>query len=108
MNNLEKLAKLFEERTNPFNIPVAQGNVISANPLQVQYGDSIILDKSHLVVNRLLVEGFEVEYTDDSDSGTAIKTITIKDALQVGDSVILIPDADHETWYLIAKAGVIS
>jgi hypothetical protein len=82
--------------------------VISASPLQVQFGDSIILDKTQLVVNRLLAEGFSVQYTDDSDSGTAIKTITIQDPLQDGDAVILFPDSEHKTWYLIAKVGNIS
>lgn len=103
MSNLEKLANLFIERTNPFQLPIAQGSVISTSPLQVQFGDSIILDASHLIVNRILAEGFIVEYTDTSDSGTETKTITIKDPLQVGDKVILIPDSEHKTWYLIAK-----
>lgn len=106
--SIEKLANLFKERSNPFHVPVAQGDVISTNPLQVQFGDSIILDKSHLVVNRLLAEGFTVDYTDTSDNGTTTKTITIQDPLQVGDKVILVPDSDHKTWYLIGKVGVIT
>lgn len=108
MSNLEKLANLFIERTNPFQLPIAQGNVISASPLQVQFGDSIILDASHLIVNRLLAEGFTVDYTDTSDSGTVTKTITIKDPLKVGDKVILSPDSDHKKWYLVGKVGVIT
>lgn len=107
MSNLEKLANLFIERTNPFNIPVGQGNVISVSPLQVQFGDSIILDASHLIVNRILAEGFTVDYEDDNGTSITTKTITIKDPLQVGDKVILIPDSEHKTWYLTGKVGVI-
>jgi hypothetical protein len=94
--SIEALAKLFIDRNNPFHVAVAQGNVISANPLQVQYGESIILDKSHLVVNRLHAEGFTVG------------SLTISDPLQIGDEVILIPDSEHKTWYLVAKVGVIT
>jgi hypothetical protein len=108
MNNLEKLAQLFAERTNPFHIPVAQGKVISTSPLKVQFGDSIVLSKDHLVVNRLLAEGFTVNYEDDNGTTTVTKSITIQDPLQVGDSVILIPDIDHKTWYLAAKVGEIT
>lgn len=103
MNNLEKLAKMFKDRTNPFHVPIAQGKVISASPLKVQFGESIILDSTHLIIDRLLAEGFPVQY---DDNGTT-KTLTIQDPLQVGDAVILIPDSEFQTWYLIGKVGTI-
>lgn len=107
MNNIEKMAKLFADRTPKFHVPVAQGNVISIDPLQVQFGDSIILTKDHLVINKLLAEGFTVQYADDNGSGTVMRDLTIKDPLQVGDAVILFPDKDHKVWYLIAKVGTL-
>jgi len=108
MNNIEKLAKLFSDRTNPFHLPAVQGNVVSISPLKVQYGNSIILDSTNLVVNRLLAEGFTVEYTDDNGTTTVTKTITVRDPLEIGNLVILIPDAEFKKWYLIAKVGAIS
>jgi hypothetical protein len=109
-SNMEKLAQLFKDRTNPFHIYVCTGTVISANPLQVQFGDSIILTKDHLVVSQLYAEGFTVQYTDQTDDqgATVTRTLTIKDSLQQGDQVMLVPDGDHKAWYLVGKVGTVT
>ncbi len=81
-SNMEKLAKLFNDRTNPFHIYVCTGTVISVSPLQVQFGDSIILTKDHLIVAAHLLAGYkrQIEIDDAqlsdivSSSGTTTLT----------------------------------
>lgn len=104
MDSVQRLAQLFKDRNNPFHIYVATGTVVSDSPLQVQFGDSIVLTTDHLVVAKLNAEGFTIQY---DDNGIA-KTLTIVDPLQPGDHVILVPDADHKMWYLVGKVGTIA
>jgi hypothetical protein len=85
MSNLQKLANLFAERTNPTYINITTGLVISESPLRVQYGESVILDETHLVIS------------------SRIETLS----LQSGDKVILVPDNDFNKWYMLDKVGSI-
>lgn len=107
MGNLDKLAKLFADRTNPYTINITVGEVLSASPLRIQYGDSIILEERHLIVADSLVNGFTGEYEDDNGSAVETKTITVKNPLEQGDQVILIPDTEFKTWFLLDKVGVL-
>lgn len=106
--SIEKLAKLFSDRDNPTHPPIMVGQVISSSPLKVQYGDQIVLTTDELIVNKLNADGFTVQYTDSTDTTTNNRTLTIKDPLNPGDQVILIPDKDLKKWYLVGKAGVIT
>jgi hypothetical protein len=106
MNGIEKFAKLFIERNNPYHINIDIADVVSTSPLRIKYGDSIILQSDKLILNNILKDGFTVEYTDTSDSGTATKQITIKDSLQIGDKVMIVPDNDFKLWYVISKAVI--
>lgn len=81
ISNLDKLTKLFSERTNPYHINITTGKVIGLEPLEVQYGDKIILRKTHLIISNTIA----------------------KSLLQLGDKVILVPDNDFKKWYVIDK-----
>jgi len=105
MNSIEKMAQLFKERNNPSVITITTGTVISASPLRVQWGDLVILEAESLVVASLVKTGFTVEYTDENETGTTTKEVTIVDPLEAGDEVILVPDVDLKRWYIIDKVG---
>lgn len=81
MTNLEKLAQLFKERNNPNHINITTGVVISINPLQIKWGDSVILKSDSLV----------------KASGLS--------NIELNDTIIMIPDLDYKKWYLIDKVG---
>ena len=105
MNSIEKLAQLFKDRDNPYIINATAGEVISTGPLKIKWGESIILGEKDLVVGSILKTGFSVPYTDDNNAGTITKSITIINPLSIGDKVILLPDTDFKTWYVIDKVG---
>lgn len=141
-SNLAKMAQLFKERENKFQIPVCTGTVISASPLKVKFGDSVVLTKDHLVVADHLLGGYKREIeidtaqlsdlassggsiTLESSSGSSTDTITnldipsatatkitatmtYTDTLVEGDQVILIPDLDYKTWFLVGKVGTVT
>lgn len=98
MSSIDKLAKLFNERDNKYHINITTGIIVSADPLKVKWGESIIIEEQDLIVAKLLKDGFVVNYTDDN--GTSIIT-----PLQAGDKVIMLPDNDFKNWYLIDKVG---
>jgi hypothetical protein len=103
MSNLDKLAKLFSARDNPFLINITKGDVISVNPVRIKYGDNIILEAKHLYIADSLISGYSGEYTDDNGTTTETKNVTVKNSLQVGDKVMMIPDTSFKYWYIIDK-----
>lgn len=105
MNSIEKLAQLFKDRDNPYIINATVGEIISATPLKVKWGESIIIDEKDLVIGNILKTGFSVEYTDDNGTGVITKSIAIVNPLSIGDKVIILPDVDFKTWYVIDKVG---
>ncbi len=105
MNSIEKLGQLFKDRDNPYIVNVTVGEVLSAAPLKIKWGDSIIIEEKNLIVANLLKNGFVVQYTDDTGSGIVSRNLTIKNPLGVGDKVIILPDLDFRTWYVIDKVG---
>lgn len=99
-SNLAKLAKLFADRTNPFYINVTTGTVISASPLKIQFGDSIVLDDTHLVVAAYLLSGYQRQIEIDSAvistlaaaTGTATMTPSGGTATDYTISNLSVPD----------------
>ena len=103
MTNLEKMAQLFNSRNNPEAIGITTGKVVSTNPLKISWGDSVVLDNDKLIVANLLKNGFSVDYLDDNGTSTTTRTLTIRNSLQQGDTVIMIPDSNYKLWYVIDK-----
>lgn len=105
MSSIEKLGQLFRDRDNPYIINVTVGEVISTAPLKVKWGDNIILEGKNLIVSKTLKTGFSVSYTDDNGITVKTKTIIVINPLINGDKVIMFPDTDFKTWYVIDKVG---
>jgi hypothetical protein len=103
--SIEKLAQLFKERNNPYIINATTGKVISASPLKIQWGQNIIIEEENLLVANILKTGFTVTYTDTTIEASTDRSLTIKNPLEVGDEVILLPDTDFKKFYVIDKVG---
>ena len=83
MSSLDKLADLFKERENPVQINITIGEVLSTDPISIQFGPEVVLRKKHLYVSHSL-------YTSNK--------------LSAGDKVMMIPDNALKFWYVIDKA----
>lgn len=103
--NLKELAEMFKQRDNPNSIGITIGEVIKVSPIEIKYGDSIILKDSHLVIVDSLKNGHTAEYEDDNGTSTVTKTITIKNVLTVGDKVIMIAANSNQKYFVIDKVG---
>lgn len=104
MSNLDKLANLFVERNNPFQISITIGEVIAISPIRIKYGENVILESRHLYIADSLISGYTGEYTDDNGTSTVTKNVTVKNELKSGDKVIMIPDNNFKKWYVIDRA----
>ena len=65
----------------------------------------MILGEKHLKVSNLLSNGFEIEYEDHDGDLNTTRTLVIKNSLQIGDEVIMVPNNEHTAWYVIDKVG---
>lgn len=104
MTNLEKFAELFNQRNNDNHINITTGIVLSTEPLKVRWGENVIIESKDLIIANLLKNGFTVEYQDNNGLTIELKTMTIVNPLQNGDEVIMIPDKQYKTWYVLDKA----
>lgn len=107
-----ELARLFKERDNNNPLGPVVGIVVSPPPaIQVSLGDKILLDSSDLIIASKVLEGYERKVSIDGVSTTDPLPISkiegnliYKDTLKPGDSVILVPSADEQTYFLIDRA----
>lgn len=104
-SSIDKLAQMFKDRDNKFFVNVTTGEVISASPLKVKWGENIILEGNSLVVSNLLKTGFRLEYTDDAYTSVITRQLQVINPLKVGDKVIMLPDTDFKIFYVIDKVG---
>ncbi|SDZ19463.1 DUF2577 family protein [Tindallia californiensis] len=58
MKNIDKLAKMFEERENNTIITATIGEVLSMSPPRIKYGDNIILERDRLVFSNHVLNGY--------------------------------------------------
>ena len=75
------------------------GKVISVSPLKVQITNQFIIPASLLVVPKQLTK-FTVDITDDEDNK---KTITIHNALKVGDRVALLRKQGGQSYFILDR-----
>lgn len=76
-------AKMFKARDNKPQEGAATGKIITVSPLSLSLGDEIILDNEDLVISSRVHELY----------------------LKVGDSLMLIPTANGQKYYVIDKVG---
>lgn len=103
MNSIDKLAKLFSDRDNPSHINITIGEVISAAPIRIKYGENVILESKHIYIAHSLLNGYTVDFEDDNGTTIVTKEITIKNELASGDKVIMVPDNSFKHWFVIDK-----
>jgi hypothetical protein len=112
MNGINELAMMFKDRDNkPYLGPII-GTIIAAPPeIKVSCFDGkVILDKSKVVIAASVLNGYARKTTIDGASATPSPVtqisgnLTFTDTLTSGDSVILIPSQDKQTYFLIDKA----
>lgn len=128
MDSIVELASMFKERDNKPYMGPQVGVVISPPPgLKVRLGDTIILDKDHLIIAAQVMPQYEREVnfsgrgkvtlvkppppepvvTSDTwgmESTSLEGSLKFTDTLQEGEEVILIPSTDIQTYFLIDKA----
>jgi len=103
MNNLDKLVSMFKERQNPNHPGIVVGEVISASPLRIKYGNGAIMEPRHISISYSLLNGISGEYEDNNGTTIETKTVTVKHSLQPGNKVMMIPDNSLKRWYVFDK-----
>jgi hypothetical protein len=96
-DSIDRLARTIAEmyrqnRPRPSTAPRI-GKVVSTSPLKVQWGDRVLLEEDRLVVPRMLRDGLEVTVEGS--------TYTILSPITAGDEVLIAPDEDLKTWYIL-------
>lgn len=88
------------EASKPVN--VCFGQVVSASPLQINVEQKMILGKTQLILSRNVTD-FKTMVTAQLEIE---KEITIHNALEVGDEVILIRQQEGQKYIVIDRIGV--
>ena len=88
------------EASKPVN--VCFGQVVSASPLQINIEQKMILGKAQLILSRNVTD-FKTMVTVQLETE---KEITIHNALEVGDEVILIRQQGGQKYIVIDRIGV--
>ncbi|UPW82721.1 DUF2577 domain-containing protein [Lysinibacillus sp. Ag94] len=115
MDALTVLAKMFDDNKNPKPISMSTGTIISPPPnVQIQLNDVVILRNHQLVFAANVLEDYEreaelegdIRFTDSTFQTFEAKDVKArtKDTLKEGDEVILMPTADENLYYVLAKA----
>lgn len=115
MDAITDLAKMFNDNKNPKPISMSTGTVISPPPnAQIRLNDTVILYNNQLVFAAHILEDYEreielegdIRFTDSPFQTFEAKEVrsTTKDTLKEGDEVILLPSADEQLYFVLAKA----
>ena len=87
------LAEMYKaNRPRPSTAPRI-GTVVSVDPIKVQWGDRVVLGEDKLVIPRLYHEGLKITIGGS--------TYTVMPPIAVGDNVMIAPNEDLKTWYLL-------
>ncbi|PSJ69510.1 hypothetical protein C7J99_09825 [Brevibacillus brevis] len=65
------IVDLYNENRNPPSTAPRVGTVVSVTPLKIQYGESIVLERRHLIIGESLMPGYKrtIELTELQMSG---------------------------------------
>lgn len=114
--SITELAKMFKERENIIPLGVMIGVVESPFPdIKIRIDNKILLDKKMLIFGKSILKGYEREIEIPSTSVTGADSkgdghismgipkgkIIYKDSVKVGDSVIVVPTVDNQTYFVI-------
>ena len=95
-NAIKQLSQAVTEQGKPTDI--RYGKVISTSPLRVQISTELTLPQSVLVVPKSLTD-HTVEVMIDN----VIKPMTIRNALKVGDKVLLLRQQGGQSYIILDK-----
>lgn len=115
MDSITALARMLKENENPKPVSMSTGIVISPPPnAQIRLNDTVILYNNQLVFAAHILEDYEreielegdIRFTDSPFQTFEAKEVksTTKDTLKEGDEVILLPTADEQLYFVLAKA----
>lgn len=112
MDGITELAMMLKARNNPTVQGVCTGSVLSASPLKIAANNFVLEGDALIVAEHLLPHKREtsatVTQTAVGDHGThnhAVTDMTFTDGLKPGDSVIVIPSADNQRYFIVGKVG---
>jgi len=96
-DSIDRLARTIAEmykqnRPRPSTAPRI-GTVVSVSPLKVRWGNSVLLAEDRLFVPRMYREGLKITIGGS--------TYTVMPPISVGDDVIIAPDEDLKSWYIL-------
>lgn len=133
MDALTVLARMFKDNENPISVSMSTGIVITPPPrAQIRLNETVILYNNQLVFAAHILDDYEREIElegelkfNDANCGTIVNAAgtgsivalnvdttfeakkvksTTKDTLKEGDEVILLPTADEQLYFVLAKA----
>lgn len=100
----KKLAEMYKENRNPPSTSPRVGTVLQASPLEIQWGDNVLLKEYKLFVPRTFREGHTIPYRWQDTNGNMVDDqIIFKISLVPGDKVMIIPDEYLKMWYIVEK-----
>ena len=80
------------------------GKVISVSPLKVQITSQLVIPSSLLTVPRHLTNyTVEVDISDDGEGNGGRKSMTIRNALKVGDNVALLRKQGGQQYFIVDR-----
>lgn len=78
------------------------GTVVSTSPLKVQVTNQFTIPEKLLIVPQNLKD-YSVRISEDGDTPTGEKTITIHNALRLGDRVALLRKTGGQSYYILDR-----
>lgn len=88
------------ESTKPVNI--CFGEVINTSPLQIDIEQKMVLNKAQLILSRAVTDyTTAIEVQNEGEQ----RVITMNNALQIGDNVMLIRQLGGQKYFVIDRIG---
>lgn len=98
----KKLADLHKDNRNPPSLAPRKGHVVQSSPLKIQWGDKVLLTEEKLILPKLYREGMMIPNRYKNNVGDMVEeTLLWKPELAIGQEVLLMPDDQLRSWYVI-------
>jgi hypothetical protein len=106
MSNLDRLAKklveMHTQNMNPLSTAPQIGTVVKVDPLEISWGDGILIKADKLFLPKLYLTGHLIPNRYKDTNGSMVdETLTWKVELSIGDRVVVIPDQNYKMFYLV-------
>lgn len=103
-SNATSIKQLFQKMADPIGSELLQGTVISTNPLRIQMANDskLILSKLSVVIPKHLTN-YQITTMIEDSTGSREATITVQNALQIGDQVHLISLQNGKKYFVLDR-----